>query len=56
LYGTTVNAEWLRYGDSRKLQAGDILVLSGLELFRYHPIEGGRGTTCGSLSLPTTAR
>jgi len=37
-YGTTVNSEWLRYGDERQLNNGDILVLSGLETFRYEPI------------------
>lgn len=39
LYGTTINATWLRYGESRKLQAGDILVLAGAELFEYRPIQ-----------------
>ena len=38
-YGTTVNAEWLPYGTSRQLEPGDIIVLSGLELLNYRPIE-----------------
>jgi hypothetical protein len=38
-YGTTVNAKWLRYGDSLHLYDGDILVLSGLEVLRYRTIE-----------------
>jgi TIR domain len=39
VYGTTVNAEWLSYGASARLDPGDILVLSGLELLHYRPIE-----------------
>jgi TIR domain/FHA domain len=39
VYGSTVNAEWLPYGASGQLQDGDILVLAGLELLRYRPIE-----------------
>jgi pSer/pThr/pTyr-binding forkhead associated (FHA) protein len=38
-YGTTRNGEWLRYGDSRDLSDGDILVLSGLEVLKYRTIE-----------------
>src|SRR5262249_36741312 len=39
VYGTTVNAQWLPYGSFRRLKPGDIMVLSGLELLRYRPIE-----------------
>jgi hypothetical protein len=38
VYGTTVNSEWLSYGDERQLTDGDVLVLSSLEAFRYEPI------------------
>jgi hypothetical protein len=38
-YGTSRNDEWLRYGEMHELEEGDILVLSGLEIFRYQPIE-----------------
>jgi hypothetical protein len=38
-YGTTVNGEWLAYGKSRKLDHGDILVLSGVELLVYQFID-----------------
>jgi energy-coupling factor transporter ATP-binding protein EcfA2 len=38
-YGTTHNGEWLPYANAQKLDGGDILVLSGLEVFRYQPIE-----------------
>jgi hypothetical protein len=39
IYGTTVNAQWLPYGVSNRLATGDIVVLSGLELLQYEPIE-----------------
>jgi KaiC/GvpD/RAD55 family RecA-like ATPase len=38
-YGTTVNAKWLPYGVSGRLEADDIVVLSGLELLHYRPIQ-----------------
>lgn len=38
-YGTTVNAGWLPYGSSARLEPGDIVVVAGLELLRYQPIE-----------------
>jgi hypothetical protein len=38
-YGTTVNAKWLRYGDSMDLNDGDIVALSGLEVLRYKTTE-----------------
>jgi hypothetical protein len=37
-YGTTVDAKWLRYGDSKELHDGDIVTLSGLEVLRYRSI------------------
>jgi Novel STAND NTPase 1/TIR domain/FHA domain len=39
VYGTTVNAKWLPYGVSTRLEPDDIVVLSGLELLRYRPIQ-----------------
>jgi FHA domain len=38
LYGTTINGEFLPYGDSRPLVPGDILVLAGTAAFRYDDI------------------
>jgi KaiC/GvpD/RAD55 family RecA-like ATPase len=38
-YGTTVNAGWLPYGSSTRLEPGDIVVLAGLELLQYRPIQ-----------------
>jgi hypothetical protein len=38
-YGTTINGEPLLYADTRDLNHEDIVVLSGLEPFRYHQID-----------------
>ncbi|HEX3349609.1 MAG TPA: hypothetical protein VHS58_16065 [Acetobacteraceae bacterium] len=38
-YGTTVNAQWLPYGEEAQLKDDDILVLAGLEALRYKKIE-----------------
>jgi KaiC/GvpD/RAD55 family RecA-like ATPase len=38
-YGTTVNAGWLPYGSSARLEPGDVVVLAGLELLKYRPIQ-----------------
>lgn len=35
LYGTTINAQTLRYGESRKLQLGDIIVLGGVAPMQF---------------------
>jgi len=37
-YGTTVDAQWLPYGEEKQLEDGDILALSGLEVLRYREI------------------
>lgn len=39
LYGTTLNGQPLRYGDSEQLADGDILALSGLQPFVYRTID-----------------
>jgi hypothetical protein len=45
LYGSTVNAQTLRYGESRKLQPGDIIVLGGVA-----PMQFERAQLSGSVS------
>jgi Novel STAND NTPase 1/FHA domain len=39
LYGTTVNGEFLPYGDSTTLKDNDVIVLAGTAAFVFHPIE-----------------
>jgi hypothetical protein len=39
LYGTTLNGDWLPYGEGRSLKPDDVVVLSGLHVFTYKPIE-----------------
>src|SRR5262249_38546201 len=39
VYGSTVNGVWPPYGEERPLVAGDILVLSGLEVLQYRPVD-----------------
>jgi hypothetical protein len=38
LYGTTVNGEFLPYGDQRQLTDGDVIVLAGAAAFLFHPL------------------
>ncbi|MFO0015141.1 MAG: FHA domain-containing protein [Synechococcaceae cyanobacterium] len=38
LQGSSVNGEWLRYGETRPLEPGDILTLAGTAAFRFKPI------------------
>jgi hypothetical protein len=37
--GTTINAEYLPYGDSNKLDNGDLIVLAGVDAFQFYKIE-----------------
>jgi hypothetical protein len=39
LYGTTVNGEFLQYGDQRQLKDGDVIVPAGAAAFRFHPLK-----------------
>jgi hypothetical protein len=38
LYGTTVNGEFLPYGDQKQLTDGDVIVLAGAAGFRFHQL------------------
>jgi pSer/pThr/pTyr-binding forkhead associated (FHA) protein len=38
LYGTTVNGEFLQYGQQAGLESGDVIVLGGVAAFVFHPL------------------
>jgi Novel STAND NTPase 1/FHA domain len=38
LYGTTVNGEFLQYGEQARLEDGDVIVLAGVAAFVFHPL------------------
>jgi len=38
LFGTTVNSEFLQYGEPRQLEHGDIVVLAGAATFVFNPL------------------
>lgn len=39
LFGSTVNGEFLPYGEERQLTTGDIVVLGGIAVFAFQPLE-----------------
>jgi len=39
LYGTTVNGEFLPYGEQTQFEEGDVIVLGGVAAFLFHPLK-----------------